>query len=136
MENASNPFICIDSLLKELDSCRIILVDFHAEATAEKRAMGFYLDSKVSAVFGTHTHVQTSDLQILPGGTGYITDLGMTGPKASVLGIKPEISIEWLKTGMPARFMVDSSPCMLCGSLFEIDEKTGKTLSVESVCLE
>lgn len=136
MDNASNPFICVDSVLRQLEDCRIILVDFHAEATAEKRAMGFYLASRVSAVFGTHTHVMTADAQVLDGGTGYITDLGMTGPKNSVLGVKSDIAIGWLKTGMPARFDTADTPCMLNGCIFEIDEKTGKALSVESVCIE
>lgn len=136
MDNAANPFICVEEILKKIAGCKIVLVDFHAEATAEKRAMGFFLDSRVSAVFGTHTHVLTADAQILKGGTGYITDIGMTGARDSVLGIKPEISIGWLRTGMPARFDAADSPCMLNGCIFEIDEKTGKTLSVESVCIE
>lgn len=132
---SENPFLTVEKVLKELDDCRIKIVDFHAEATAEKRALGFYLDGRVSAVFGTHTHVQTADEQILENGTGYMTDLGMTGPVDSVLGVKPEISINWLKTGMPARFDNASGDCMLNGCIFEIDNKTGKTLSVERVCL-
>lgn len=136
MNQAENPFVCVEKILKEVSDCGVVLVEFHAEATAEKRALGFALDSKVSAVFGTHTHVQTADEQILPGGTGYITDLGMTGPKNSVLGVKPEISINWLKTGMPARFDNAGKPCILSGCIFEIDEKTGKTVSVERVSIE
>ncbi len=136
MDKCDNPFDCVDSLLPELESCRIRLVDFHAEATAEKRAMGFYLDGRVSAVFGTHTHVLTADEQILPGGTGYITDIGMTGVIASVLGVKSEISIDFMKTGMPARFDAAEGACMLNGCIFEIDDKTGKTLSVERVSIE
>lgn len=136
MENGENPFIAVDKLLKEVADCPIILLDFHAEATAEKKAMGFYLDGRVSAVFGTHTHVQTADAAVLPKGTGYITDLGMTGPKYSVLGIKPEISVQWLKTGMPTRFETADGPCMLNACVFEIDEKTGRTLGVESICME
>jgi len=137
MEGADNPFRCVDAVLEELAGCNIILLDFHAEATSEKRAMGFYLDGRVSALWGTHTHVQTADEQILPGGTGYITDLGMTGPKQSVLGIRPETAISWLKTAMPTRFdIAEDSPCMLCGCIFEVDSATGKTISVERVCIE
>ena len=91
LDPLENPFDCVDRLLRqeELKSCRIKIVDFHAEATAEKRALGFYLDGRVSALFGTHTHVQTADEQILPQGTGYLTDLGMTGEIQSVLGVRP-----------------------------------------------
>lgn len=135
MDNCGNPFATVDEILQKLTDCKIILVDFHAEATAEKRAMGFYLDGRVSAVFGTHTHVMTNDAQLLPAGTAYITDLGMTGPKNSVLGVKPEISIEWLRTGMPARFDTADGECMLNGCIFEFDDKTGKALSVEPVSL-
>lgn len=136
MDNCANPFLCVEEILPKLSDCRIILVDFHAEATAEKRAMGFYLDGKVSAVFGTHTHVLTADACILPKGTAYITDIGMTGPKYSVLGAKPEISIEWLRTGMPARFDTADGECSLNGCIFEIDNKTGKAISAEAVTIE
>lgn len=136
MDKASNPFDAADELLPGLSGCRIILVDFHAEATAEKRALAAYLDGRVSALFGTHTHVLTADEQILPSGTGFITDLGMTGPKESVLGVRTEISVGFMKTGMPARFDTATGPCILNGCIFEIDEKTGKTLSVERVSLE
>ncbi len=125
-----SPFDKIDSLLKDIDS-RIIVVDFHAETTSEKLAMGYYLDSKVSVVFGTHTHVQTSDERVLNGGTGYITDLGMTGPRDSVLGVKPEISIEKFKTRMPVRFDLKKGGCKMECVVFDIDEKTGKTNSAE-----
>lgn len=136
MENSENPFLKIDSALEEISDCKIKLVDFHAEATAEKRAMGFYLDGKVSAVFGTHTHVLTADEQVLPGGTGYISDIGMTGPKQSVLGVQPEISIGWLKTGMPARFETATGENLLTGCIFETDPKTGKCLKAERLCIE
>ena len=114
--------------LKEAGA-HIILIDFHAEATAEKRALGYYLDGRVSALFGTHTHVQTADEQVLPGGTGYITDLGMTGPQHSVLGVSPQAAIEKMRTGLPVRFTNPDGPCVLEGCLFDIDEKTGKTRS-------
>jgi metallophosphoesterase (TIGR00282 family) len=136
IEGGENPFTAIDDALKSIEECRIKIVDFHAEATGEKRAIGFYLDGRVSAVFGTHTHVLTADEQVLPKGTGYITDIGMTGPKNSVIGINPETTIEWQKTGMPARFDVPDIPCMLCGCMFEIDNNTGKTVSVERLCIE
>lgn len=136
MDRCDNPFAVADEILPKLEECRIKLVDFHAEATAEKRAMGFYLDGRVSAVFGTHTHVMTADSQILPNGTAYISDLGMTGVKQSVLGVKKEISIEWLKTGMPARFDPAEGECMMNGCIFEIDNKTGKAISVEPVTTE
>ena len=136
MDFADNAFSCVDGILPELSACKIILVDFHAEATAEKRAMGFYLDGKVTALFGTHTHVQTSDAQVLPQSTGYITDLGMTGPADSVLGIDSDIAAGRLKTGMPVRFMPAKGRCFMCGCIFEVDEKTGRTLSAEAVCVE
>ncbi len=133
MENLENPFECIDAILEKVKDCRIKLLDFHAEATSEKRAMGFYLDGRISAVFGTHTHVQTNDAQVLPGGTGYITDLGMTGPVQSVLGITPEKVIEKLKTNMPVRFDNPDGQCKMEGCIFEIDNKTGRTISAEAV---
>ncbi len=135
MNIAENPFLCIDSLLEQLEGCSIILLDFHAEATSEKRAMGFYLDGRIAAVFGTHTHVQTADEQILPKGTGYITDLGMTGPIHSVLGVTPESSLIWLKNSMPARFDVPDVPCMLSGCIFDVDFKTKKCASAERICI-
>ena len=132
MEGA-NPFTAADGVLKKLDECRIVLCDFHAEATGEKRALGFYLDGKVSAVFGTHTHVQTADEQILPNGTGYITDLGMVGTINSVLGVTPEAIITKLKTGMPTRFDNNEGECMLNACLFEIDKHSGKTTTVQRI---
>lgn len=136
--NTENAFTCAEKILSELNKkCSVILVDFHAEATGEKRALGFFLDGKVSVVFGTHTHVQTADEQILPEGTGYITDVGMVGPKQSVLGVKPEIIIAKMKTGMPARFdTADTPECILNACIFEVDEKSGKTVCVERVSVE
>lgn len=94
----------IDKILPQMEEAKIILVDFHAEATSEKLAMGYMLDGKVTAVWGTHTHVPTADVQILPQGTGYITDLGMTGPSQSVIGIRPELSIEKFRGGLYSRY--------------------------------
>lgn len=136
MDRCDNPFAVVEEVLPQIADCRIKIVDFHSEASAEKRAMGFWLDGRVSAVFGTHTHVMTADAQILPKGTAYISDLGMTGPKQSVLGVKPEISIEWLRTGMPARFDTAEGECIMNGCIFEFDNKTGKALSVEPVIIE
>ena len=134
-QKASNPFLAADALIEraKTDGARFILVDFHAEATSEKRALGFYLDGKVSAVFGTHTHVATADAQILPGGTGYITDLGMTGVINSVLGVKNDIIIARLRDGNQARFEQESGKCMLCGCIFELDDNTGLTKSVKLI---
>ncbi|MGN1203028.1 MAG: TIGR00282 family metallophosphoesterase [Eubacterium sp.] len=131
MEPVENPFSVIDKIIDEItqQDIKIILVDFHAEATSEKKAMGFYLDGRISALFGTHTHIQTSDNQILPNGTGYITDLGMTGPYYSVLGVEPECVIEKLKTSLPVRFTIPDGPCVLEGCLFEIDNSSGKTVN-------
>ncbi len=136
-DKASNPFIHADRLIEKAksDGIKIIVVDFHAEATSEKKAMGFYLDGRVSAVFGTHTHIQTSDIGILAGGTGYITDLGMTGPGDSVLGIKKEIIISRFKDGTSDKFEFSDSPSIISGCVFEIDEKTGKTTDAFSFCL-
>lgn len=135
LENNENPFDCIDRILEEVKDCRIKIVDFHAEATAEKRAMGFYLDGRISAIFGTHTHVQTNDAQVLPKGTGYITDIGMTGPIQSVLGVTPSLAIEKLKTNLPVRFENPDGDCKMEGCIFEIDNKTGKTLSAKTVSI-
>lgn len=135
--NADNPFNCADELIEKAknDGAKIIVVDFHAEATSEKRAMGLYLDGKVSVVFGTHTHVQTADEQILPNGTGYITDLGMTGPRDSILGVKSDIIINRLKNNDMSKFEFSESEGMLCGCIFEIDNNTGKCVSVERISL-
>ncbi len=130
-----NPFKCADILIEKArqDGAKYIFVDFHAEATSEKRAMGFYLDGKVTAVFGTHTHVQTSDAQVLPKGTGYITDLGMTGVINSILGVKNDIIINRLRDGDQSRFEQASGKCMLNGCIFETDQKTGLTKSAKSI---
>jgi len=134
LEPLENPFDCVDRVLEELkNEVNIILVDFHAEATSEKRAFGFYLDGRVSAVFGTHTHVQTADEQILPNGTGYITDLGMCGPVHSVLGITPEIIIEKFRTGLPRRHENPETDCSIAGCIFTVDRLSGKTVQVERV---
>lgn len=131
--NNSNPFDALDRAIKEVVDCKIKIVDFHAEATGEKRALGFYADGRVSALFGTHTHVRTADAQILPKGTGYITDLGMCGAENSVLGIEPECIIRSLKTGMPTLYQAKESEISVNGCVFEINESTGLTESVRTI---
>ena len=125
-----NPFLMTDKILKEVDA-KIILVEFHGEATSEKLAMGYMLDGKVSAVWGTHTHVPTADAQVLPKGTGYVTDLGMTGPKHSVLGIRPELSIGKFRGDLPTRYQWADGPTKLEAVLFTIDSATGKCKAAE-----
>jgi len=126
------PFATMDRLLAE-DNCPLTIVDFHAEATGEKRALAEYISGRVSAIFGTHTHVQTADEQILPNGTGFISDVGMTGPINSCLGVRPEAAIAFMRTHMPTRLDYADGPCMMNGVIFELDERTGKTLSVQRV---
>ncbi|MBR6531211.1 MAG: TIGR00282 family metallophosphoesterase [Clostridia bacterium] len=131
--NYANPFDSLDKAIEEIKDCRIKIVDFHAESTGEKRALGLYADSRVSVFFGTHTHVQTADAQILPQGTGYITDLGMCGSVNSVLGVESECVIKALKTGLPTRFKAAEDNIKIDGCIFEIDEKTGLCLSAEPI---
>ena len=126
------PFLVIEKILKEVKA-KIILVEIHAEATSEKLAMGYLLDGRVSAVWGTHTHVPTADAQILPKGTGYVTDLGMTGPKNSVLGIRPELSIQKFRGDLTDRYRWAEGPTKLEAVLFTIDTATGKCKCVERV---
>lgn len=129
-----NPFLLAEKLLKQLGTRRI-LVEIHAEATSEKLAMGYMLDGRVSAVYGTHTHVPTADLQILPGGTGYVTDLGMTGPSRSVLGVNPKQSIAAFRGDLTSRYEQAPGPCKLEGAVFTLDGASGKTVAVERVFL-
>ncbi len=130
-----NPFLLMDKLLKKIDT-KIILVEIHAEATSEKLAMGYMLDGRVSAVWGTHTHVPTADPMILPKGTGYITDLGMTGPAISVLGIQPRLSIDKFRGEMFQRYQAADGPTKLNAVLFTIDAATGKCTKVERVDIQ
>ena len=132
MESLESPFDTADRILSS-GTPKITLIDFHAEATGEKISLGYYLDGRVSAIFGTHTHVQTADEYILPKGTGYISDLGMTGPIHSVLGVKPELVIKKMRTKMPVRFDLSSDDCKMDCTLFSIDDKTGKTVSIERI---
>ena len=128
----NNPFLLVDQILKQIDT-KIILVEIHAEATSEKLAMGYMLDGRVSAVWGTHTHVPTADARILPKGTGYVTDLGMTGPRDSVLGIRPELSIAKFRGDLTERYRWAEGPTKLEAVLFTIDSQTGKCRKAERV---
>lgn len=122
----NSPFEAVERELKRLkEITNIIFVDFHAEATSEKQAMGFFLDGRVSAVFGTHTHVQTADDMILPKGTGYISDLGMTGPQISILGMDKDIILQKFLNGLPQKFQPAQGKGQFCGCIFDIDENTG-----------
>lgn len=134
MQPADSPFHAIAAELERLKGAAdIIIVDFHAEATSEKIAMGYFLDGRVSAVFGTHTHVQTADETILPKGTGYITDLGMTGPSVSVLGMDKNTIVQKFLDNMPAKFEVATGRGSFCGCEFEIDEGSKKTTAVRRI---
>lgn len=128
------PFRKADELLEGLGAGqKIILVDFHAEATSEKGALAAYLDGRVSAVIGTHTHVQTADERVLPGGTAFITDVGMTGARDSVIGIRKELSIQRFMTQMPVRYEIAKKDPMLCAIVADIDESTGAARQIERV---
>lgn len=137
MPPAECPFATAQKIAEEIsDKTKIIIVDIHAEATSEKQALGFYLDGKVSAVIGTHTHVQTADERILPLGTGFITDAGMTGPFDSVIGVEKETIIRRFLTLMPEKFEVAKTNLRLNAVLLSIDESTGKTKSIERINLK
>lgn len=128
---SENPFTVADELVNKLSKeADIIILDFHAEATAEKIAMKNYLDGRVNIIFGTHTHVQTADEEITEKGTGYITDLGMTGPKKSVIGMDVSASIKRFLTSLPERYKLADGPAILNGCVFEIDDDTCKTVEV------
>jgi len=134
MEPLECPFRTADLLVEELrKETPVIVVDFHAEATSEKQAMGWYLAGRVSAVVGTHTHVQTADERILPGGTAYITDVGMTGPRDGVIGVRRERIIERFLTQTPVRFEVADGPCMLNAVLIEIEPETGLAVGINRI---
>lgn len=130
----TNPFLAADELIEKIKNVtNIIILDFHAEATSEKIAMGQYLDSRVSAVVGTHTHVQTADAMILPGKTAYITDVGMTGPQASVLGMKSEIAIKRFLTGEKVRYEQSRNKAVIHAVIIEIADETGNALSIKAI---
>ena len=128
------PFRTADTIIQEISKItKVIIVDFHAEATSEKIAMGWYLDGRVSLVAGTHTHVQTADEKILTNGTAYITDIGMTGPSNSVLGIEKDRVINKFITQIPVRFEVAKGPTEINGIVVDINESTGKALKIQRI---
>jgi len=132
MDPAECPFEMAEQILKELaPELKSVLVDFHSEATSEKSAMGWFLDGKVSAVLGTHTHIATADEKILPQGTAYLSDVGMCGPAQSVIGVKTEQALKRFLTGIPYRFEVASGPMQLNAAVVDIDSQTGKAISIE-----
>ena len=131
--NAENPFTTADRVLKNADKPTFVLVDLHAQATSEKLAMAYYLDGRVSALWGTPTHVLTADMQVFPKGTAYVTDLGMTGPRESVLGIRPEQSVEFFLGGLPGRYRTAEGACKLQGAIFTLDSGTGLCVGVERI---
>lgn len=129
---SENPFIIVEEIVEKIQKdVDMIFLDFHAEATAEKIAMGYFLDGKVTAVYGTHTHVQTADEKILPKGTGYITDIGMTGPKYSVIGMDIEASLKRFKTTLPERYKIATGECILNAVVFDVDESNNKVKSIK-----
>ena len=131
---SDNPFTVIDEILVEVkDKVDFIIIDFHAEATAEKIAMKYYLDGKVSLIFGTHTHVQTADEHVTQNGTAFITDIGMTGPVKSVIGMDVGASVKRFVTTLPERYKLATGECFLNGIVVKIDDKTGKALEIKRI---
>lgn len=133
---SENPFLLAKEIVQKIQNqVDIIIIDFHAEATAEKIALGYFLDGKVTAVYGTHTHVQTADETILEGGTAYITDIGMTGPKKSVIGMEVAASIKRFETTLPERYKIATGECILNGVIFDIDDNTNQVKEIKRVNL-
>lgn len=131
MQPSQNPFVEVDKILEQVKA-KVIIIDFHAEATSEKIAMGHHLNGKVSVIVGTHTHVQTADAKILHHGTAYLTDLGMVGPEESVIGREIEPVLEHFITGLPQKFHVADGPCQVSGAVVEVDETTGSAKSIQT----
>ena len=131
---SENPFLKVNKIIKSVkEKVDIIIIDFHAEATAEKIAMAYYLDGKITALFGTHTHVQTADEQILEKGTAYITDIGMTGPIKSVIGMDTDVSIKRFETTLPEKYKLAEGACMLNGCIFEINDETCRVSKITRI---
>ena len=134
MGNYDCPFRAVDAALETLrPRARVVVVDMHGEATSEKVAMGWYLDGRVSAVIGSHTHVQTADERILPRGTAYLSDAGMCGPRDSVIGVKRELVLDRFLTQMPTRFEVATGPALLQGALVDVDEGSGRATAIQRI---
>lgn len=134
MASLDDPFRTADSLLARIRS-KVILVDFHAEATSEKIALGWYLDGRVTGVIGTHTHVPTADQRVLPNGTAYQTDVGMTGPYDGVIGVEKDQVLSRFLTGMPVKFEVARGDARMCAALIQCDSRTGRALSIQHLML-
>ena len=134
---SENPFLVAKQIIQEIkNQADMILIDFHAEATAEKIALSYYLDGDVTAVFGTHTHVQTADEQILKNGTAYITDIGMTGPKYSVIGMDAKASIKRFETSLPEKYKIAEGDGILNACIFDIDDNTSKAKTIERIFIK
>ncbi len=133
--NLDSPFKQVNQILRreDIQQCDVVLVDFHAEATSEKKALGYFLDGRASAVYGTHTHVQTADEHVLPQGTGYITDVGMTGALESVIGVRYEQSVSYFRGDLGPRFASSELDLAVQGAIFDIEEKTGRCTGVQRV---
>lgn len=137
MMPCNSPFDAVTSEIERLHKVTpIVVVDFHAEATSEKMAMGYFLDGKASVVFGTHTHIQTADAKILGNGTGYITDLGMTGARESILGMNKNIIIDRFVSGIPQKFELANGKGQFCGCIFTVSENNGKCTDIERIYIE
>jgi len=134
MNGTNDPFNAINAILKEIRA-KVIVVDFHAEATSEKVAMGWHLDGRVTAVLGTHTHVPTADERVLPGGTAYQTDVGMSGPYDSVIGVEKDLVLHRFVTGMPGKFEAAKGDPKMCAALINCDAGTGRALKIERIML-
>ena len=131
---SENPFIVANDIYNKLkNQADIFVLDFHAEATAEKIAMGYYMDGKYTIVYGTHTHVQTADEQILEKGTAFITDIGMTGPKNGVIGMDKDAALKRFVTSLPERYKIAEGKCILNGVVFEVDDNTSKVLNIKRI---
>ena len=134
MNHTNDPFHAVNDLLKSIKA-RVILVDFHAEATSEKVAMGWHLDGRVTAVLGTHTHVPTADARVLPGGTAYQTDVGMSGPYDSIIGVEKELVLHRFLTGMPGKFEAAKGDPRMCATLIACDPATGRASAIQHMML-
>jgi len=134
MNTFDEPFRTIDTLLERVRA-KVVLVDFHAEATSEKVAMGWHLDGRVTAVLGTHTHIPTADARVLPHGTAYQTDVGMSGPYDSVIGVEKEQVLQRFRTGLPAKFEAATGDPRMCAVVIECDPTTGRAHSIEHIML-
>jgi 2',3'-cyclic-nucleotide 2'-phosphodiesterase len=134
MGGTNDPFHAVNDLLKGIKA-KVILVDFHAEVTSEKVAMGWHLDGRVTAVIGTHTHIPTADERVLPGGTAYQTDVGMSGPYDSVIGVERELVLHKFLTGMPGKFEAATGNPKMCAALIECDAKTGRATGIRRIAL-